>query len=308
MYRRWIRQCGVLAAAVAFVVTVAGPAHAEQEPTGPVQPNIIAAAGYSATQPTIMPPGSNDWDCEPSEEHPNPVLLSNGTFANAYANWAGFSQRLADEGYCVFAGNFGGVPGGPIQTTGPIADTAKDLADFGDRILAATGAEELDVIGHSQGGMNIRHWIKHEGGAEQIDNLIGLSPSNHGTTLFGLMTLVNEIPPLRDLIGLPLPAVKEQMVDSEFIRELNAGGETVPGVDYTVIQTKYDEIVTPYHSAFLEPAPNVRNILVQDVCAQDFTDHVGITYDPISQRLALNALDPAGAQRPHCRFVPPAVS
>lgn len=308
MRKRWMRQSGVVAAAVALLVTAGGPAHAEQEPTGPVQPNIIAAYGYSIAQPTIMPPGSNDWDCEPSPEHPNPVLLSNATFTNSYADWAGFSQRLADEGYCVFTANFGGAPGSPVQTVGPVAGTALQLADFGDRILAATGADELDVIGHSQGGMNIRYWIKHAGGAEQIGKLIGLSPSNHGTTLFGLLTLINQIPPLRHLVGLPAPAVNEQERNSEFIRDLNKGGETVPGVDYTVIQTKYDEVVTPYQSAFLEPAPNVRNILLQDACAQDFTDHLGITYDPIAQRLALNALDPAGAERPTCRFVPPVVS
>lgn len=83
----------------------------QKEPTGPVQPNIIAAALYSFTNPTLSPPGTNDWNCKPTAAHPNPVLLSNGTTANAYENWSELSQQLADAGYCVFAGNFGGSPG-----------------------------------------------------------------------------------------------------------------------------------------------------------------------------------------------------
>ncbi|WP_063631933.1 MULTISPECIES: triacylglycerol lipase [Actinomycetes] len=279
-----------------------------KEPTGPVQPNIIAAAIYAAGQPTIAPPGANDWNCKPSAEHPNPVLLSNGTTANAYENWANLSQRLADEGYCVFAGNFGGSPGAFLQTVGPVAGTAGQLATFGDKILKATGAAKLDVVGHSQGGMNPRYWIKYLGGASKIGKLIGLSPSNYGTSLFGLLTAIQAIPPARDLLGVPCPACNEQSTGSAFLKDLNAGGDTVPGVDYTVIQTRYDDVVTPYTNAFLKRAPNVKNLVLQDVCGLDYTDHLGITYDPIAQREVLNALDPQHAKKPNCFFVPPVIS
>ncbi|PFG47377.1 lipase (class 2) [Amycolatopsis sulphurea] len=283
-------------------------ASAEQDPTGPVQPNIIAAAIYSVAQPTLAPPGANDWNCKPSAAHPNPVLLSNGTTANAYENWAGLSRRLADEGYCVFAGNFGGSPGAFLQTVGPIAGTAGQMASFGDKVLKATGAAKLDVVGHSQGGMNPRYWIKNLGGADKIGKLIGLSPSNYGTSLFGLLSAIQAIPPARDLVGAACPACNEQSTGSAFLTDLNAGGDTVPGVDYTVIQTRYDEVVTPYTNAYLKPAPNVRNVLLQNVCALDFTDHLGIPYDPIAQREVLNALDPQHAAAPKCVFVPPVIS
>ncbi|GAA1035506.1 MULTISPECIES: esterase/lipase family protein [Amycolatopsis] len=279
-----------------------------QEPTGPVQPNIIAAAIYSVGQPTIAPPGANDWNCKPSAEHPNPVLLSNGTTANAYENWANLSQKLANAGYCVFAGKFGGSPGAFLQTVGPVAGTAGQLATFGDKILKATGASKLDVVGHSQGGMNPRYWIKYLGGASKIGKLIGLSPSNYGTNLFGLLTAIQAIPPARDLVGVACAACNEQSTGSAFLNDLNAGGDTVPGVDYTVIQTRYDDVVTPYTNAFLKPAPNVKNLVLQDVCGLDYTDHLGITYDPIAQREVLNALDPQHAKKPSCVFVPPVIS
>lgn len=304
--RRW------LTAAVATVAALAlgtGPAQAaEREPTGPVQPNILTAALYSLGAPTIAPPGANDWNCKPSERHPNPVLLSNGTTANAYENWANLSQKLADAGYCVFAGNFGGTPGTFLQTVGPIADTTKALAAFGDKILAATGATKLDVVGHSQGGMNIRYWIKYLGGADKISRLVGLSPSNHGTDLFGLLSTLEMIPGVPAALGTVCQACNEQTVGSDFLTDLNAGGETVPGIQYTVIQTRYDDVVTPYTSAFLKPAPNVKNILLQNVCGLDFTDHLGITYDPVAQGLVLNALDPAHAKTPPCVPVPPVIS
>ncbi|MET8853960.1 alpha/beta fold hydrolase [Amycolatopsis sp. NPDC004625] len=299
----------VVGAAVGLLVLGAGVGQAaEREPSGPVQPNILAAAVYSLGDPTLAPPGANDWGCRPSASHPNPVLLSNGTTANAYENWANLSQRLASAGYCVFAGNFGGAPGAFLQTVGPVVDTAKALAAFGDRILAATGASKLDVVGHSQGGMNVRYWIKYLGGSDKISRVVGLSPSNHGTDLFGLLSTLEMIPGVPAALGTVCQACNDQAVGSAFLRDLNAGGETVPGIQYTVIQTRYDDVVTPYTSAFLAPGPNVKNILLQNVCGLDFVDHLGITYDPVAAGLVLNALDPAHAKTPPCVPVAPVIS
>ena len=72
---------------------------------------------------------------------------------------------------------------------------------------------------------------------------------------------------------------------------------------YTVIETKYDEVVTPYHSAFLT-GPNVKNILLQDQCPFDFDGHIGIAFDHIALRDVLNALDPAHAKGALCTFIP----
>jgi len=290
-----------------LVLGAATAGAAEKEPTGPWQPDILTAALYSMAAPTIAPPGANDWNCRPSPQHPNPVLLSNSTTANAYEDWANLSLQLANAGYCVFAGNFGGTPGSPLQTLGPIATTAKQMAAYGDRILAATGAAKLDVVGHSQGGMNVRYWIKYLGGDSKIGKVVGLSPSNYGTDLYGLVNALKSLPPAKDLTLPGCASCTEQEVGSAFLNDLNAGGDTVPGVSYTVLQTKYDDVVTPYTNAFLKPAPNVKNIVLQDVCPLDLTDHIGISYDPIAARLVLNALDPSTAKTPFCVPVPPIV-
>ncbi len=75
-----------------------------------------------------------------------------------------------------------------------------------------------------------------------------------------------------------------------------------PGVRYTVIETRYDEVVTPYTSAFLS-GPDVTNITLQDHCILDLADHLTTPYDSIALRYVLNALDPAHAVAPGCRPV-----
>ncbi len=65
-------------------------------------------------------------------------------------------------------------------------------------------------------------------------------------------------------------------------------------------------MVTPYQSQFLSGA-SVTNIRLQDHCALDLVDHVGIVYDPIALRFAMNALDPALAVPPRCTAVLPVV-
>jgi hypothetical protein len=63
----------------------------------------------------------------------------------------------------------------------------------------------------------------------------------------------------------------------------------VPGVTYTVIESKYDEVVTPYTSAFLS-GPAVTNITLQDQCPLDLADHLAMPYDSAALQDVVNAL------------------
>jgi hypothetical protein len=71
-----------------------------------------------------------------------------------------------------------------------------------------------------------------------------------------------------------------------------------------VIETSYDEVVTPYTSAFLA-GPDVTNIDLQQQCAQDGSEHLSIPFDHIALRDVLNALDPAHEVAPTCSPVLP---
>ena len=262
--------------------------------------------------PTAMPPGSNNWSCRPSSTHPDPVVLVHGTLANEAFSWQALSPMLANDGYCVYAFNYGqnGSTLGHFFGLTDIAASAGELSAFVDRVRTSTGAAKVDLVGHSQGGMMPRYYLKYLGGAAKVAKLVGLAPSNHGTTVLGLNALLNNLQiagvPVTSLIGCI--SCTQQIVPSAFLNTLNAGGDTVPGVRYTVIESKYDEVVTPYTSAFLTGA-NVRNILLQDHCFIDYTEHIGIIYDPVALQYVMNAL---GADDPNfqarCSLVLPVVS
>ncbi|AZS88163.1 alpha/beta fold hydrolase [Streptomyces griseoviridis] len=259
---------------------------------------IPATAAHAASAPST---GWNDYSCKPSAAHPRPVVLVHGTFANSVDNWLGLAPYLEDRGYCVFSLDYGRLPGVPlIGGLGPVDASAAQLSTFVDKVLAATGAAKADLVGHSQGGMMPRYYLKFLGGAAKVNALVGIAPSNHGTDLDGLTNLLPYFPGVGDLLTTKTPALADQVVGSALLTKLNAGGDTVPGVHYTVIASKYDEVVTPYRSQFLSGS-DVRNVLLQNLCAVDLSEHVliGLT-DRIAFHEVANSLDPAHATPTTC--------
>ncbi len=292
----------LLAAAIALGLT--GSANASELP---VEYNGLA--GYAHVSQTASPPGANNWSCKPSAAHPRPVVLVHGTFADMSDSWQALSPLLYNNGYCVFALNYGAYAGSNligVDAIGEIEKSAEELSSFVNRVLTATGASQVDLVGHSQGGMMPRYYLKYLGGASKVHTLVGLAPSNHGTTLDGLATLAGYFPGADAFLGILCPACTQQLSGSTFIEKLNAGGETVPGVDYTVIESKYDEVVTPYTSAFLSGS-NVTNILLQEQCSLDYGEHLSMPYDHIADADVLTALDPEHPQHPACTYVAPVV-
>ncbi|MEU1260274.1 esterase/lipase family protein [Streptomyces chartreusis] len=267
---------------------------------------VVPAATTAQAAETAAAPstGWNDYSCKPSAAHPRPVVLVHGTFANSVDNWLGLAPYLKDRGYCVFSLDYGQLPGVPFfHALGPIDKSAEQLSAYVDKVLAATGAAEADLVGHSQGGMMPRYYLKFLGGAGKVNALVGIAPNNHGTTLSGLTNLLPYFPGAEDLLSAATPALAQQVVGSDFMTKLNAGGDTVPGVRYTVIATKYDEVVTPWRTQFLT-GPDVKNVLIQDLCAVDISEHalIGIT-DRIAFHEVANALDPAHARPTTCASV-----
>ncbi|MEI2639258.1 MAG: alpha/beta fold hydrolase [Microthrixaceae bacterium] len=165
--------------------------------TLPVTYNVGAAAPY-LLQPNKAPAGSNDNNCKPTAAHPRPVVLVHGTIATMGENFATISPLLKNNGYCVFAFNYGGtwlssITLGNIQGLDSPYGFANTLAGFVDHVLAATGAQKVDIVGHSQGGMLPNYYVKFLGGAPKVNSIVGLAPVNHGTTLSGLLTLGQDL-------------------------------------------------------------------------------------------------------------------
>ncbi|KAA8889303.1 alpha/beta fold hydrolase [Nocardia colli] len=289
--------------------------------SGPAQPSWLSAFGYGLFHPDAAPPGANDWNCKPTAEHRRPVVLLHGTWMNAYNSFAFMSQPIKDAGFCTFAFNYGRadpaqggglpplLPG--VMGTGNIEDSAKQLATFVDRVLAATGAPAVDLIGYSQGGAMANWYTKFEGGADKVHNLITFGATHHGSTIDGIAALGRAVNTIGiDVVGASSivvgHAVAEQTIGSDFVNRLNAGGDTISGIDYTIVGTRYDEIMTPYNLTFLRPGggASVQNVTLQDGCELDLSDHQTLMYSPRALSIALRALDPAGHPDLACTFNP----
>ncbi|GGX27438.1 esterase/lipase family protein [Streptomyces noursei] len=275
------------------------PTSFSSAPRGPLGLPLLksSATGTPRHAPWAAPVSSgwNDFSCRPSARHPRPVVLVHGTLANAVDNWLGLAPYLVARGYCVFSLTYGQLPGLPlVGGLGPIDDSARQLAVFVDRVRAATDSRKVDMVGQSQGGMMPRVYMKFHGGRHKVHTLVGLAPDNHGTDLYGLATLV-DIAPIKQTLHTLTPGLIQQKAGSPLLRRLNAGGDTLPGIRYTVIATRYDEVVTPLGSEFLH-GPRVHNILIQHLCPVDVSMHASIgLIDRIAFHETANALDPAHA-------------
>ncbi|MES4892059.1 alpha/beta fold hydrolase [Streptomyces sp. NPDC096012] len=301
-WKRVLRPLTALLLTAAVAVVPAATAHATGTGTGHAAGTAPAAATAQAAAASGS--GWNDFSCKPSAAHPRPVVLVHGTLGNSVDNWLSLAPYLKDRGYCVFSLDYGQLTGVPLfYGLGPIDRSAEQLSAYVDRVLAATGAAKADLVGHSQGGMMPRYYLKFLGGAAKVNALVGIAPDNHGTDLDGFANLLPYFPGAEDLIKATTPGLADQLRGSAFLTKLNAGGDTVPGVHYTVIATQHDEVVTPWRTQYLNGS-DVHNVLLQDLCPLDLSEHVAIgLIDRIAFHEVANALDPAHATATTCASV-----
>jgi hypothetical protein len=246
-----------------------------------------------------------------ADRHSTPVLLIPGTTLTPKEDFSWNYERAfaaAGRPYCAVTL--------PHHAMGDIQRSAEYVV-YAIRTMARRSGRKIGVLGHSQGGMIGRWALKYWPNTRaDIDDLIGLAPSNHGTL------------DATALCATPAgcqPSVWQQRPDSKFLTALNAGRETYPGVDYTVVYTNADEVVTPNldpasltagliprstlspAGSLLPPASsplrgggvNVRNIAVQSICPGHVADHLAIgTSDPVAYALAVDALDHPGPANP----------
>ncbi|MEU3015427.1 esterase/lipase family protein [Nocardia asteroides] len=308
--RRSSRSLLVLAAAALLAWGNSGTASAEY----PVDYNFFAGIPPELTNPGGTLPGGNDPGCVPSAEHPNPVVLLHGTGGGAQTNWGAYVPLLANEGYCVFSLTYGayGLPW-PVSAIGgmrPIEQSAAEVSAFVDRVLASTGAARVDFVAHSQGNVVGNYYIKRLGGAAKVDKLVGIAPPWLGTNALGIADIAAYsralgAGPAFDAVATSLcQACGQMMAGADFLAALNADGVYSPQVTYTNIVSSLEEVVVPYTSGVV-PGPNATSIVVQDGCAQDYSEHMAIAGSPRAAGHVLNALDPARQAPVPCEFVPP---
>lgn len=276
--RRAVVAAATAGAAVA-AVAVAGPG-------GTANADVSPDHAFLLPEPALVE--ANDFTCRPPADKPNPVVLVHGLGATASENWYVLAPHLAEQGYCVYAKTYGIDPRYPSRGgIKPMDQSAVELSAFVDEVLAATGAEKVDLVGHSEGAIMPRWYLKFLGGAAKVDHFVGWAGPNHGTNLWGITELRRRVPGWDGYMGASCGSCPQFMPGSDFLAELNAGDETPGQVHHTVIVTKYDELVTPYQTSFLDGATN---LVLQEVDPANFAGHTSMAWDPLTFDLTLQAL------------------
>lgn len=230
---------------------------------------MLAAAGAVLALTLAAPPAGATTDTVArrgavAQAAADPVVIVNGTLSPQFVTEP-LAARLRADGYTVRTFVLTDLG------TGDIRNTARDLATFVAQVRRETGAARVDLIGHSQGGLVERQFVKTEGGAAVVDSLIMLGSPNHGTTVASLVEMFAG----GDCLGIV--ACQQMATNSPYVQALNAGDDTIGNVRYTSIYTRYDELATPYATSRLDDGAT--NVLVQSQCPLRFVGHLGLILD-----------------------------
>ncbi len=212
----------------------------------------------------------------------DPVIIVAGTLAGqtlAGVYYEPLAARLRAQGYDV---TIFGLPGSGLGDIGAISQNLNQKAD---QVRARTGAARVDLIGHSQGGLVIRHYLKFRGGANEVDSAISLGAPHYGAAVANLLTLLG----LGSCAGVV--ACRQMTIGSSFLAALNAGDDTIGNVSYTNIASVNDGIVQPYTTSFLADDGNNANVRVQKQCPFRVVGHVGLPFDGTVYSGIQDALD-----------------
>ncbi|KAI3335446.1 Alpha/Beta hydrolase protein [Ustulina deusta] len=237
----------------------------------------------------------NDFSCKSSR---NPVVILHGLSANRDVDLNLLQYELNDRGYCTFSITYGAhaIPSW-IGGLEDMTESSKQIADFVREVQQKTGASKVDMVGHSEGGVqSIYVPLTQDGISDIVEHIVALGPAIHGATYFGFTdlwyiggdvtrTLVGK---LIDLVGCP---ACEQLAPDGLVTDQFAAAENIvqDGNKVTVIMSKSDTLVPEDVSTIDEPG--VRNVLVQTTCPDDQVGHAGLAWDKSVWRLIINALE-----------------
>ena len=218
----------------------------------------------------------------PAEFSPwrDPVLLVHGTATNSRDTWSqNYLHVLPAQGFSVCAVDL------PDRALGDI-QVAAEYVVHAVRAVAAASGRRVDVIGHSQGTLEMRWALRWwPDVARLVDDAISLAGPHHGASGADQFCLT----------GACAPAVHQMRPPARFLAALNSGDETPGEVGYTSIYSENDELVQPPGSAVLDGAVNV---LVQDLCPGRPVHHGGLLHDAAAFALVMDALTYPGPADP----------
>jgi triacylglycerol lipase len=267
--------------ALVVIVAALGGACGGKDDEGGSRNSIHRAAGYSISTVEL----DRELACEGGKEEltgdaeNEPVLLIHGTTVTREQNWGwNYWGALTELGFEVCWVQLPDLAFGDIQTASEYVARAVE-------VMHERTGENVDLMGHSQGGLEARWVIKWFPAAAFVDDYIALATPNHGASTFDKATAD----------GRDFEAGWQMRTDSNFLVALNRADETPGPIDYTSIYSKSDELIQPVGTQDLEGGTN---ILLQDLCPGRRVDHGGIAGDDVTYRLVIDALTNTGTANP----------
>lgn len=303
--RSWRAVLAMAIVASGLVTVSAGTGHG----LGGGNAGDLSGGDTGGTGTSVTSSGWNDWGCTPSAAHPRPVVLLHGLGGQGDEAWTSLAPYLTSRGWCVFSLTYGeDQPLGlfPFGGVGPIVESAQQISGFVDQVLAATGADRVDLVGHSEGGGIALYIPKVLDRADDIATVVTLGAGVYGEEELGtddVIDLVDSRPFLEALArGMRCQACTDALPGSAFRAPLVDGPVAQPGVAYTLIFTRIDEVgllFDPLTSPFLDE-PGVRNRYVQTTCPLDLVGHSQLPQSRSVAGMVVEALDPAHAPPVRC--------
>ena len=147
------------------------------------------------------------------------------------------AARLRADGYRAFIYQLAQLGLGDIRKS------ARALATYVEQVRAATGAANVDVVTHSEGGLVSRCYVKRLGGAATVDQYVSLGTPQYGTYVANIVAFVG----LGSCAGMV--ACQQMSIGSDLLADLNGGDDTPGAVRWTTVRTLQDELVRPVGNA-----------------------------------------------------------
>lgn len=185
-------------------------------PAGWLRPEAVPAPGALASGEG--PPPSR-----------RPIVLVHG-FTQNRTNFMWLSRYLAGRGH----GPFFGFDYWSFQ---PVEVSARELQAFVERVTAATGAEHVDLVCHSLGGLVARTYVDLMGGAARVRRVVTLGTPHRGIAHAN-----------GRLLGA---SVRDMQPRTGFIAKLD-GAPLPETVRYVSIFSVHDNIVFPSIASSIE--------------------------------------------------------
>lgn len=305
-----LRAAGALAAALALGLAAA-PAQSFADSVGPtpgadgVDYSPWAGIRHALERPGSPVPGTDE-HCRPTEDKPRPVILLHGTGMNGLNTWSTLAPALAADGYCVFAPTYGAYPEAPSigGVRRVIGDTAHEVAAYVDDVRARTGAEQVDLVGHSLGAPVAAYIAKtlRPGGVHTVVFVAGywMRPGTSTVSNWPALRPLEESGELKDSIAMgPIQSGVDLVRPSPLIDAVWAGGTPyLEGTRYRTIASEVDEVFPP--GIGFAGVGGGDDVVLQDGCDLNRSGHMTMPSDPRVVDLVFGALEPQDPRAPRC--------